>query len=133
MKKKYLIILIVVLAALGVFLILSVKRQKVGTLKEKETEEEIEIKTISAEQSGLGAPINLAQPKTKIEKPKDSDKDGLSDEEELKIGTNPEKWDSDDDGLGDREEKELGFDPLKKDSNDDGINDAEAFKLGLPR
>ena len=133
MKKKYLIILIVVLAVLGVFLLLSTKKQKIGIPEEKKAEEETEIKTIPAEQSGLGAPINLAIPKTEGEAPQDSDQDGLSDEQEKELGTDPNNWDTDGDGLGDAEEIKYGFDPLKKDSNDDGINDAEAFKLGLPR
>jgi len=133
MKKKYLIILIVVLAVLGVFLLLSTKKQKIGIPEEEKAEEEIEIKTIPSEQSGLGAPINLAIPKTEGEAPQDSDQDGLSDEQEKELGTDPNNWDTDGDGLGDAEEIKYGFDPLKKDSNDDGINDAEAFKLGLPR
>ena len=100
MKKKYLIILIVVLAVLGVFLLLSTKKQKIGIPEEEKAEEEIEIKTIPAEQSGLGAPINLAIPKTEGEAPQDSDQDGLSDEQEKELGTDPNNWDTDGDGLG---------------------------------
>jgi len=53
----------------------------------------------------------------------DDDNDGLSDVEEEKIGTNPEKADSDGDGLSDKKEIEIGTDPLKADSDGDGISD----------
>jgi len=43
---------------------------------------------------------------------KDSDGDGLSDEEELRIGINPFRVDSDNDGFLDSIEIEEGFDPL---------------------
>lgn len=42
---------------------------------------------------------------------KDSDGDLLSDEEERKLGTDPDKFDSDSDGLSDWIEIEQGFDP----------------------
>lgn len=42
----------------------------------------------------------------------DSDKDGLSDAEEIKIGTDPLNPDSDGDGFTDEVEVALGFDPL---------------------
>ena len=43
----------------------------------------------------------------------DSDKDGLSDEEEKKIGTNPQKADTDGDGFLDGQELKDGYDPLR--------------------
>lgn len=42
----------------------------------------------------------------------DSDNDGLSDEEEVLLGTNPDIFDTDSDGFGDGEEVEKGFNPL---------------------
>jgi hypothetical protein len=42
----------------------------------------------------------------------DSDGDGLSDDEEAALGTNPYDPDTDDDGLGDGSEVANGFDPL---------------------
>lgn len=55
--------------------------------------------------------------KIKIEKSqillKDSDGDGLSDEGEIKVGTNPFNPDSDGDGFLDRTELETGYNPLK--------------------
>lgn len=57
--------------------------------------------------------------------PKDSDGDGLTDDEELNLGTDPEKWNTDGDRIGDGEEIELGCDPLKDDTDGDGITDGD--------
>ncbi len=54
----------------------------------------------------------------------DSDGDGVSDEEEEKIGTNPKVRDTDLDGIWDGEEI-YGWktDPLKRDTDGDGLSD----------
>lgn len=46
----------------------------------------------------------------------DSDRDGITDEEELRIGTDPGKADTDGDGHKDRSELERGYDPRSKKS-----------------
>ena len=62
---------------------------------------------------------------------KDSDQDGLTDEEETKLGTNPDSVDSDDDGLFDRQEvKVYKTDPLNADTDGDGYLDGEEVKGG---
>jgi len=54
----------------------------------------------------------------------DSDKDGLSDDREAKLGTDPQNPDTDSDGLLDGPEVDYyGTDPLKADSDDDGLKD----------
>ncbi len=53
----------------------------------------------------------------------DSDGDGLSDNTENDLGTDPNDADTDDDGLSDGEELPIGTDPLDDDSDDDGIQD----------
>jgi hypothetical protein len=45
----------------------------------------------------------------------DSDKDGLTDERELIVGTNPLKIDSDGDGVSDGQEYDSGADPTLAD------------------
>lgn len=56
----------------------------------------------------------------------DPDEDGLTNCEEEKLGTNPEKADSDDDGLKDGEEiNKYNSDPLNPDSDGDKLKDGE--------
>lgn len=63
--------------------------------------------------------------------PKDSDQDGLTDEEEAALGTGSDSVDSDDDGLFDREEvKVYKTDPLNADTDGDGFLDGEEVKGG---
>ncbi len=59
---------------------------------------------------------------------KDSDNDGLSDEVEAALGTNPNKADTDGDGYGDKAEILSGYDPLAKDKKLP-INTAYANKM----
>jgi len=60
----------------------------------------------------------------------DSDGDGLTDQDEELLGTDPMDSDSDDDGLSDREEHVLGTDPLNPDSDDDGLSDGSEHAIG---
>ena len=70
----------------------------------------------------------------------DSDGDGISDQGEVRIGTDPEDADSDDDGLEDGAELEAGTsarfdagvdtDPLDADTDDDGLADGEETTEG---
>jgi hypothetical protein len=55
----------------------------------------------------------------------DSDHDGLTDAEELELGTNPRSNDTDGDGLLDAEELELGTNPRSNDTDGDGLPDGE--------
>lgn len=58
----------------------------------------------------------------------DSDGDGLSNEEEATLGTDPDNADSDGDGLRDLKETLLGTDPLNIDTDGDGLTDQEEVK-----
>lgn len=61
----------------------------------------------------------------------DSDFDGLSDEEEKKLGTNIHMADTDNDGLLDKEEVKIYHtNPLKADTDGDGYSDGEEIKKG---
>jgi len=56
----------------------------------------------------------------------DSDKDGLTDIEEINFGTNPQLYDSDGDTLSDYQEiKNIGTDPLKTNTDNDRYKDNE--------
>jgi hypothetical protein len=83
--------------------------------------------TITGGASSLG-PIQVL----KIDKPKinDQDQDGLSDEEEKVLGTDPNKRDTDGDGLDDKDEARWKTDPLNPDTDGDGFLDGEEIKGG---
>ncbi len=56
----------------------------------------------------------------------DADEDGLSDEQEADLGTDPNDADSDDDGLADGAEvNEYQSDPLNEDTDQDGLSDGD--------
>ena len=56
----------------------------------------------------------------------DSDNDGLSDYDEIKVyNTNPNEKDSDNDGILDFDEIKLKINPNKKDTNENGMDDGE--------
>ena len=62
----------------------------------------------------------------------DKDLDGLSDEEERKIGTNLEKADSDDDGILDKDEFNIyKSNPIKSDTDGDGYKDGYEVLRGF--
>lgn len=60
----------------------------------------------------------------------DSDKDGLTWEEEILIGSSVSLADTDADGLSDFDEMQAGTDPMNKDSDFDGIDDADEIQTG---
>ena len=60
----------------------------------------------------------------------DTDDDSLKDGDEIAKGTDPNKADTDDDGLNDADEIAKGTDPNKADSDDDGLNDSDEIAKG---
>ncbi len=64
----------------------------------------------------------------------DRDGDGLTNDEEQALGTDPDQWDTDSDSLSDWYEVEMcsqqGCDPLKTDTDSDGLNDALERRAG---
>jgi hypothetical protein len=62
--------------------------------------------------------------------PVDSDNDGLTDTQEVDLGTDPENADSDGDGLEDGAEVALGTDPTASDTDGDGYTDGEEVDEG---
>ena len=63
--------------------------------------------------------------------PIDTDGDGLDDNRERDIGTDPNNWDTDGDGLSDGDEVIIWkTDPLNPDTDGDGYLDGEEVKSG---
>jgi hypothetical protein len=60
----------------------------------------------------------------------DRDHDGLSDVEEIMMGTRPDNADTDSDGLEDGDEVRRGTSPLLVDTDGDGYNDAFEVQVG---
>ncbi len=61
----------------------------------------------------------------------DSDGDGISDFDEIEThGTSPFTGDTDGDGISDFDELEEGYDPNDPDSDGDGLSDAQELELG---
>ncbi|MFH6674398.1 Rib/alpha-like domain-containing protein [Streptococcus suis] len=61
---------------------------------------------------------------------KDTDGDGVTDEDEKKDGTDPKNPDTDGDGVKDGDEKKDGTDPLNPDTDGGGVNDGDEKKNG---
>ncbi len=64
-------------------------------------------------------------------RPKDLDRDGLSNKAEKKLKTNPRRADTDFDGLKDRAEIKIKTNPRKADSDGDGLKDGLEVRDGL--
>ncbi len=79
--------------------------------------------------SGTGLPTAEQLPSVPAQNASDTDSDGLLNDEELQIGTDPSKADSDDDTVSDGEEvKTYKTNPLLADSDSDGLDDAKELK-----
>ncbi|KXK26370.1 MAG: hypothetical protein TR69_WS6001000372 [candidate division WS6 bacterium OLB20] len=62
----------------------------------------------------------------------DTDGDGITDSEELVLGTDPDNPDTDGDGLEDGLELEIRTDPLEVDSDGDGLTDGFEYNFSDP-
>lgn len=128
MEKKYIIIALIVLAVIIIVYggYLAYGRFFMALPSEELTGE-------TGEQPAGDSPATQAEPKQEPTSvlPPDSDQDGLSDQEEKELGTNPNSVDSDDDGLFDREEvKVYKTDPMDADTDGDGYLDGDEVQRG---
>lgn len=83
--------------------------------------------TLEQGQTEKGTPIAPIKPKPT----NDNDGDGLTNDEEAKLGTDPNSADTDKDGLFDKEEVDVYHtNPLKADTDGDGTSDGVEVKRG---
>jgi hypothetical protein len=82
----------------------------------------------TAPPTSLAPTTSLAPPTTPAPNA-DSDSDGLTDADEVALGTDPLDVDTDGDGNGDAFEVLEGINPLDPDSDDDGLDDFREFNL----
>ncbi len=82
---------------------------------------------------GIADDVELANgldPNNRTDAQEDPDRDGLTNAQELSIGTDLRKADTDEDGLTDGEEGPLGTSPLLRDTDGDGIGDGLERQAG---
>lgn len=76
-------------------------------------------------------PVEPVTEPVDIDLPVDTDGDGINDDEEEELGTNPESADTDSDGLTDMEEaRNYGSDPTNPDTDGDGYLDGQEVEGG---
>lgn len=128
--KKYIIIITVVLVLVGsVFWMLRKKTNEPLKVLDNQVEQaavklEIEKKNDIEVMKRLDIALDIARET-------DKDLDGLSNEEEKKLGTNPESSDTDSDGILDGDEiQSYHTDPLKADTDGDGYKDGYEVERG---
>ncbi|MBI4601803.1 MAG: PKD domain-containing protein [Planctomycetes bacterium] len=91
--------------------------------------------TPSSDSDGDGLPdswevANGLDPRNAKDAAGDLDADGVSNGEELRLGTEPRKADTDGDGLRDGEELSRKTDPLDADTDGDGLSDGDEVSRG---
>jgi hypothetical protein len=59
----------------------------------------------------------------------DADSDGLTNDQEIQLGTDPQNPDTDNDGIKDGEEVQLGLSPVDYDTDGDGLSDGKEMEL----
>lgn len=116
------VVVIVVIVGAGAWIAL---RYSLFKPKPKEPEKKIEA---TEEEIEVFSPTT---PTPEVKAPVDSDGDGLTDEEELLLGTDALLPDSDADGLPDKDEVKIyKTDPLDSDTDKDGYFDGEEVQNG---
>lgn len=105
------------------------QENKIENIQSIQTQE----KPVENNQTQTAQPAQSEQTKVNDNQVKiiDSDQDGLSDDAEKQLGTNPNEIDTDQDGLFDPEETRVyKTDPLKSDTDGDGHSDGSEVKGG---
>lgn len=119
MKKIIIYLVLLVSVGGGAFGVWNIYQNKKTDLSPPESVTEVQVK-----EEGEKEVIVAPRPDFPEELKNDQDQDGLTNEEEKKIGTNALEADTDGDGLSDFEEiKNTKTNPLLLDSDNDGFPD----------
>lgn len=120
------IIIVAILAGAGIFVFGSDYFKK-----NKNKDENVPFIENKVENINTPVVVNTDVNVVLVNQVKDTDGDGLSDDEEKDLGTDHNKTDSDNDGLFDREEvKVYKTDPKDPDTDGDGMVDGQEVKQG---
>ncbi|EKD43237.1 MAG: hypothetical protein ACD_72C00398G0002 [uncultured bacterium] len=129
--KKYIIIALVVIAVLGAGLLIAIKIKVPKVVPNvAEQAQQAEILKIEKEKKYQEQMQILSEvvDKTRLT---DNDLDGLTNDEEKNLGTDPDNSDTDSDGLTDSTEVNIyKTNPLKADTDGDGYPDGEEVRRG---
>ncbi|MBI2473918.1 hypothetical protein HYV70_05200 [Candidatus Uhrbacteria bacterium] len=135
-KAVLLIVGIVVVVAGALFLSMKILSSKTDVVPEPpvvtdiQTQPPVSDTAPTQEQPDQQEPVITKEPE-KTSSRVDTDKDGLTDEEETELGTSSKTADTDSDGLFDFEEvKTWGTDPVNPDTDADGYLDGAEVKAG---
>lgn len=121
--KKIIIFAIIFIISISIVILFFILSNKDNNLDDKQNEVIIE-----NEEENEEIPEEPAIDLSKL----DDDSDGLNNQEELELGTDPYNPDSDNDGLYDREEVRIwGTNPLDPDSDNDDIYDGIEISNGF--
>lgn len=133
-NKKYIIIVtvVVLIVVTGIFLLFKNKSIEPQPIVSNPVEpvEQAAIKLEQEKNKNIEIMKSLDDALDKSRQT-DKDLDGLSDEEEKKLDTNPDNIDTDGDGLMDSDEVKIyRTDPLKADTDGDGYKDGYEVERG---
>ena len=124
------IVIIIIAAAAGAGWFFFFKDKPAEIFKGEQIEEPIDEKPVVVEEPIDEEPVVVEEPEEPII-PKDTDQDGLSDQEEEFYGTDPKLVDSDNDQLSDKDEiKVYGTDPRDPDTDNDTYPDGHEVRNG---
>lgn len=135
-KNILIIALVVIIIVGGGYWVYANYGGKLGLKKETEVIDTSEVNSSNdvqnqTPQDEIAPEINQEIIVEEVEsiEPKDSDNDGLTDEQEERLGTDPNDIDTDSDGLIDKIEVNVyKTDPLNPDTDGDGYNDGEEVR-----
>ncbi|MDD2807954.1 MAG: hypothetical protein PHW95_05570 [Patescibacteria group bacterium] len=126
MIKKIIIILVVI--SVGVLIFWYVSRLMGRKSSSVVTNNTAQQAAVDAKEKNMLETLNKNIDQARLT---DSDLDGLTNEEEKKLGTDPNNMDTDGDGLLDGDEVRIWHaDPLKADTDGDGFSDGYEVRHG---